>query len=145
VSRQRLPIGTFGEIGHLRAAGGRGARARYRGWDGRNLYLTKYPLSAFGNWAGEGLLKKYFARLGAAHVEEQQVDSVVAADVEGDLSAHERKAWAELTQCFDDPTGQRVLQVALGDPAGSAEELKVVRLLRHLLGEFGARGLRTAA
>ncbi|WP_415853422.1 tyrosine-type recombinase/integrase [Sinomonas sp. G460-2] len=36
MSRQRLPIGTFGEIGYLPAAGGRSvARARYRGWDGR--------------------------------------------------------------------------------------------------------------
>ncbi|MDQ4490778.1 site-specific integrase [Sinomonas sp. ASV486] len=36
MSRQRLAVGTFGEIGYLPAAGGRSvARARYRGWDGR--------------------------------------------------------------------------------------------------------------
>ena len=36
MSRQRLAIGTFGEIGFLPAAGGRVvARARYRDWDGR--------------------------------------------------------------------------------------------------------------
>src|SRR5437870_13796102 len=36
VSRQRLAIGTFGEIGYLPAPGGHSvARARYRGWDGR--------------------------------------------------------------------------------------------------------------
>ncbi|MCH6470697.1 tyrosine-type recombinase/integrase [Sinomonas terrae] len=36
MSRQRLAIGTFGEIGYLPAPGGRSvARARYRGWDGR--------------------------------------------------------------------------------------------------------------
>ncbi|WP_119696513.1 tyrosine-type recombinase/integrase [Microbacterium halotolerans] len=33
---QRLTIGTFGEIGYLRTAGGRSvARARYRDWDGK--------------------------------------------------------------------------------------------------------------
>ena len=36
MSRQRLTIGTFGEIGYLRAAGGRTvARVRYRDWDGK--------------------------------------------------------------------------------------------------------------
>lgn len=36
MSRQRLTIGTFGEIGHLLSPGGRVvARARYRDWDGK--------------------------------------------------------------------------------------------------------------
>lgn len=36
MSRQRLTIGTFGEIGHLVSPGGRVvARARYRDWDGK--------------------------------------------------------------------------------------------------------------
>jgi len=36
MSRQRLTIGTFGEIGYLSAAGGRTvARVRYRDWDGK--------------------------------------------------------------------------------------------------------------
>ncbi|MCU1530113.1 MAG: integrase [Frondihabitans sp.] len=36
MSRQRLTIGTFGDIGFLPASGGRTvARARYRDWDGK--------------------------------------------------------------------------------------------------------------
>lgn len=36
MSRQRLTIGTFGEIGHLVSPSGRVvARARYRDWDGK--------------------------------------------------------------------------------------------------------------
>ena len=36
MSRPRLPIGTFGEIGYSAAMGGRvTARARYRDWDGK--------------------------------------------------------------------------------------------------------------
>ncbi len=37
MSRQRLTIGTFGEIGYLRSPNGRtAARARYRDWDGKS-------------------------------------------------------------------------------------------------------------
>lgn len=37
MSRQRLTIGTFGEIGHLVSPSGRVvARARYRDWDGKS-------------------------------------------------------------------------------------------------------------
>lgn len=37
MSRQRLTIGTFGDIGFLTGANGRTvARARYRDWDGKN-------------------------------------------------------------------------------------------------------------
>ena len=36
MGRPRLTIGTFGDIGYQRAAGGRVvARARYRDWDGK--------------------------------------------------------------------------------------------------------------
>lgn len=36
MSRQRLTIGTFGEIGHLASPNGRViVRARYRDWDGK--------------------------------------------------------------------------------------------------------------
>lgn len=37
MSRQRLTIGTFGEIGYLKSSNGRTvARARYRDWDGKS-------------------------------------------------------------------------------------------------------------
>lgn len=37
MARQRLTIGTFGEIGYLPGPSGRVvARARYRDWDGKN-------------------------------------------------------------------------------------------------------------
>lgn len=47
-------------------------------------------------------------------------------------------------QSFCDPAGQGVLQLAFGDFTGQAQELKVVRILRHLLGQFGIRGSKLA-
>lgn len=36
-----------------------------------------------------------------------------------------------------DPAGQGVLELAFGDFTGEAQELKVVRIFGHLLGQLG--------
>ncbi|HWV48004.1 MAG TPA: hypothetical protein VN035_00990 [Microbacterium sp.] len=47
MARQRLTIGTFGEIGYLPGPSGRVvARARYRDWDGKNRLVQPPAIPA---------------------------------------------------------------------------------------------------
>jgi hypothetical protein len=68
-------------------------------------------------------------------VEEQEVDvEVISVDVEVHLPADEGESGTQFAEGLGDPAGERVLEVALGDLAGEAEELEVVWVLRYLLG-----------
>lgn len=52
-------------------------------------------------------------------MEEQQIDIVIVpADFDVDLSTDERETRSQLTKGLDDPVGQRLFNVPLGDLAG---------------------------
>ena len=73
-------------------------------------------------------------------MEEQQIEiEIVAADVERDLSPYECEPCAQFPEGVDDAVHECLFQVTLSRIFRQLQEVKQVRVLGELLGEFGIR------